>query len=98
MNTMAGCGLRGVAACGLMLSAAILWRIFTSSNNRERFAHSIFLVAVIGISALFGLAENDTIEIGIGVVQRLLYVSGFAWLIYQEHLLEKINPKGLQDL
>ena len=83
---------------GLMLSAAILWRIFTSSNNRERFAHSIFLVAVIGISALFGLAENDTIEIGIGIVQRLLYVSGFAWLIYQEHLLEKINPKGLQDL
>ena len=83
---------------GLMLSAAIFWRIFTSSNNRERLAHFIFLVAVIGLSMLFGLAKNDTIEIGKGIIQRLLYLSGFAWLIYQEYMLEKTNPKGLQDL
>jgi hypothetical membrane protein len=83
---------------GLSLSLAIFWRIFISSNNRERFAHTIFLVAVISLSMLFGLAENGTIEVGKGIVQRLLYLSGFAWLIYQEHLLEKINPKGLQDL
>ena len=82
----------------LMLSAAIFWRIFTSANNRERLAHSILLVAVIGLSMLFGLAKNDTIEIGKGIIQRLLYLSGFAWLIYQEYMLEKTNPKGLQDL
>src|SRR3989304_4530369 len=55
---------------GLMLSAAIFWHIFTPANNRERLAHSILLVAVIGLSMLFGLAENDTIKIGIGIVQR----------------------------
>ena len=74
---------------GLSLSLGIFWRIFVASNDRERLAHSIFLVAVIGISALFGLAENDTIKIGIGIVQRLLYISGFAWLIYQEHCLQE---------
>ena len=72
---------------GLSLSLGIFWRIFVASNDRERLPHSIFLVAVIGVSMLFGLAENDIIEIGIGIVQRLLYVSGFAWLIYQERLL-----------
>ena len=72
---------------GLSLSLGIFWRIFVSSNNRERLAHFIFLAAVIGLSVLFGLAENDTIEIGKGIIQRLLYMSGFAWLIYQEHLL-----------
>ena len=72
---------------GLSLSLAIFWRIFVSANDRERLAHTIFLVAVVGISALFGLAENGAIEIGIGIVQRLIYVSGFAWIIYQEHCL-----------
>jgi len=72
---------------GLMLSAAIFWHIFTSANHRERLAHTIFLFAVVGLSSLFGLAENGMIDIGIGIVQRLLYLPGFAWLIYQEHLL-----------
>jgi hypothetical membrane protein len=72
---------------GLMLSGAIFWRIFNSSNHRERLAHTIFLFAVVGLSSLFGLAENGMIDIGIGIIQRLLYLSGFAWLIYQEHLL-----------
>jgi len=73
---------------GLSLSLAIFWRIFVTFNDRERLAHSIFLVAVIGLSALFGLAENDTFGIGKGIVQRLLYISGFAWFIYQEHCLQ----------
>ena len=74
-------------ASGLSLSLGIFWRIFVSSNDRERLAHSIFLVAVIGLSALFGLVENGMIDIGIGIVQRSLYLSGYAWLIYQEGLL-----------
>ena len=71
---------------GLMLSSAVFWHIFTSSNQRERLAHTIFLFVVVGLSSLFGLAENGRIDIGIGIVQRLLYLAGFAWLIYQEYM------------
>ena len=72
-------------AAGLSLSAGILWHIFASSNRSEKLAHIIFLVAVVGFSMLFGLVDNGTINIGLGIVQRCIYLSGFAWLIYQEH-------------
>ncbi|HLF75145.1 MAG TPA: DUF998 domain-containing protein [Anaerolineales bacterium] len=69
---------------GISLSMAVLWRMLISQNGRERIAHLILLIAVIGFSALFGLAENGAIDIGRGIIQRLLYLSGFAWLVYQE--------------
>ena len=72
---------------GWSLSLAILWHIFISSKEREKLAHTIFLVAIIGMAALFGLAENGAIDIGKGIVQRFLYLSGFFWLIYQDGLL-----------
>jgi hypothetical membrane protein len=81
---------------GLSLSLGIFWRIFRSSNDGERLAHSIFLTAVFALSVLFGLAEDGTIAIGKGIVQRLLYMSGFAWLIYQEYLLAYTSHDSLQ--
>lgn len=72
-------------AAGLSLSAGILWHIFASSNGREKLAHTILLSAVVGFSMLFGLIENDMIDIGLGIVQRCIYLSGFAWLVYQEY-------------
>ena len=80
---------------GWSLSLAILWHIFISSNESEKLAHTIFLVAVIGMAALFGLAENGAIDIGKGIVQRFLYLSGFFWLIYQEGLLERKSNQGI---
>ncbi len=76
-------------AAGWSLSLAILWRIFAAANEREKRAHTIFLTAVIGFSLLFGLAENGTIAIGKGFVQRILYLCGFFWLVYQERLLSR---------
>ena len=79
---------------GISLSLAILWRILNSSTNAERWMHLFFLLAVMGFSAVFGLAENHMIELGKGIVQRLLYLSGFAWLVYQEQLMQ---PNELHD-
>lgn len=70
---------------GMSLSAGILWHIFASSNRNEKLTHTIFLVAVVGFSMLFGLVDNGTIDAGLGILQRCIYLSGFAWLIYQEH-------------
>ncbi|MBI5934825.1 MAG: DUF998 domain-containing protein [Chloroflexi bacterium] len=81
-------------AAGLSLSAGILWHIFASSNGSEKLAHTIFLAAVVGFSMLFGLVENGTIDAGLGIVQRCVYLSGFAWLIYQEHTF--VNKRQTQ--
>jgi membrane-bound ClpP family serine protease len=68
---------------GLSLSLAILWSAFASRDRRKRLAHVALLITVIGLSALFNLAESDSTNIGTGTVQRLLYLSGFVWLVYQ---------------
>lgn len=69
---------------GFSLSMGILWQIFLATNSREKTLHTIFLIAVMGFAILFGLTENGTLSLGTGLVQRMLYLSGFGWLIYQE--------------
>lgn len=71
---------------GFSLSLGIIWQIFLASDNREKAIHTIFLVAVMGFAIIFGLVENNAFGLGTGIVQRWLYLSGFAWLIYQEHV------------
>ena len=73
-------------AAGFSLTAGIVWQIFTSSNRREKIVYAILLIAVVGFSILFGLAENGMLDIGKGIVQRSVYLSGFAWLVYQEFM------------
>ena len=72
---------------GLCMSVGIVWQVVTSSTSRERWMRIFFLVLVMGISALFGLAENHLLEIGKGIVQRFLYLVGLAWLVYEEKQL-----------
>ena len=70
---------------GVCMSMGIVWQVVTSSTRRERWMRILFLVLVMGISALFGLAENHILEIGKGIVQRALYLTGLVWLVYEEH-------------
>jgi len=69
---------------GVCMSLGIVWQVVASSTRRELWTRIIFLVLVMGISALFGLVENHILEIGKGIVQRALYLTGLAWLIYEE--------------
>ena len=72
---------------GVAMSVGILWQIFTSSNNRERWIRIIFLLLVAGISGLFGLAENHILALDKGIIQRALYLVGLAWLVYEENII-----------
>ena len=74
---------------GVGLSLAIFWRIFQSPDSKIKRNHFIFLLLVMGLSGVFGMAENGMIALDKGIVQRLLYLSGLAWLVYQERLLER---------
>lgn len=72
---------------GLAMSLGVLWQVIVSTNGRERWTRLVFLVLIMGISALFGLAENHILELDKGIVQRGLYLVGLAWLVYEERIL-----------
>jgi hypothetical membrane protein len=69
---------------GIGMTLGIMWQIVVSANNQERVIRILFLLLVVGFSALFGMAENGGMMIGKGIFQRLLYLSGLAWLVYEE--------------
>lgn len=80
---------------GAAMSLGIFWQVIVSLNQRERWTRIAFFVLVIGISGLFGLAENHILALDKGIVQRCLYLAGLAWLIYEEQILfkGKVNSK-----
>lgn len=74
---------------GIGMTVGILWQIVFSVNRRERGMRILFLLLVVGFSALFGMADDGALNIGKGILQRLLYLSGLAWLVYEEFLLSR---------
>jgi hypothetical membrane protein len=61
---------------GVTFSIGILTQIFFTTDKTTKYIHIAFFVLVIGLSALFGLVKNYQ-----GIVQRLLYLTSFIWLI-----------------
>lgn len=80
---------------GISMSLGIFWQFAVSPNHRERWTRLTFFVLVIGISGLFGLAENHIFMLDKGIVQRILYLVGLAWLVYEEKKL--IAGRELQN-
>jgi len=62
---------------GFALTTAILMFTFTDVPNSRKIVHFIALVLVTGFSLLFGVLPNVA-----GIMQRLLWVAGFSWLLY----------------
>lgn len=61
---------------GVTFSIGILTQIFFTSEKHLNYIHILFFVLVIALSATFGLLKNYQ-----GIVQRLLYLKSFIWLI-----------------
>jgi threonine/homoserine/homoserine lactone efflux protein len=55
----------------------ILFFALTDAPKSRRIVHGLALLAVMGLSLLF-----NALPASAGAVQRLLWVAGFAWLIY----------------
>lgn len=64
-------------AAGVALSAAILLFAVTDAPKSRRVVHAIALILIMGLSFLF-----STLPAISGAIQRLLWVAGFAWLVY----------------
>jgi bacteriorhodopsin len=71
---------------GFALSFAMLASILETSQPKHKSIHLIALVLTLLLSITFGFAENGAIAVGRGVVQRGLYLVGFAWLVLYEQL------------
>jgi hypothetical membrane protein len=74
---------------GIGMSLGIFLQVIMSANNRERWIRIAFFLLIGGISVLFGLAENHILALDKGIVQRVLYLVGLAWLVYEERLMAK---------
>jgi hypothetical membrane protein len=61
---------------GISFSIGILTQIFFASDKNSTNIHVLFFIMVIGLSATFGLIKNYQ-----GIMQRLLYLTSFIWLI-----------------
>lgn len=72
---------------GIAMSLGIFWQFAVSSNHRERWIRFAIFILVVGISGLFGLAENHILLLDKGIIQRILYLVGLTWLVYEEHIL-----------
>jgi hypothetical membrane protein len=78
---------------GIGMSLGVFLQVIMSSDNRERWIRITFFLLIIGISGLFGLAENHILTLEKGIVQRILYLVGLAWLVYEEHLMEVLYER-----
>jgi hypothetical membrane protein len=74
---------------GFALTIAILMFTFTDAPNSKRIGHFIALVLVTVFSLLFGLLSNIA-----GIIQRLLWLAGFTWLLYIDFNLRSSNAKS----
>ncbi len=74
---------------GIGMSLGIFLQVIMYSDNRERWIRIAFFLLIGGISGLFGLAENQILVLDKGIVQRILYLVGLAWLVYEERLMAK---------
>jgi hypothetical membrane protein len=61
---------------GIMFTIGIMMQLFYVKEASEKGIHLVFLLLVLGLSVSFGLVRNYQ-----GLVQRLLYLVSFIWLI-----------------
>jgi len=68
---------------GIALSFGIFWHLLVYSSPNQKLFHFVFLILVIGFSALVGLSKNEVISIGLGLIQRGLWLISFTWLLFR---------------
>ena len=74
---------------GVFISLAIISYIFADDAPKHKAIHAMFAVLVIGLSALFGLAENGTVDIGKGLVQKMMFLAGLSWIVINYRYLNR---------
>lgn len=69
---------------GLAFSIGLLIYGLTETNTNLKIIHFVTFAFVVGFSALFGLMKSD-----VGIIQRIMYLGSFIWLIFFYNDLNK---------
>lgn len=62
---------------GAAFSVTLTAHMFTDPSMRRKWLHLIALVCTVTIAVTFGMSDQH-----IGIIQRLLYLVGFTWIIF----------------
>lgn len=71
---------------GMAFSIGLLIHGFTETNSNIKFIHFVTFIFVVGLSALFGLMNSN-----VGIIQRIMYLGSFVWLIFCYNELNKAS-------
>lgn len=82
-------------AAGICISISMISYFFAEDNIKRKLFHFVFMLLVVGLSALFGLSENGIIPLGKGIIQRTMYFFGLTWILINYNFFR--NNAGFQD-
>lgn len=68
-------------AAGIAISFSMVSHVFMEKGSRHVLFHALAALFVIGLSALFGLAEGGAVSVGKGLVQKVMYAGGLTWIV-----------------
>ncbi|MCA9934346.1 MAG: DUF998 domain-containing protein [Ardenticatenaceae bacterium] len=71
-------------AAGILFTLGILFHLIVAASPQEKQFHTVFLFLVVGASILFKLDETAVLHLGQGLVQRVLYLVSFMWLLVSQ--------------
>jgi hypothetical protein len=71
---------------GMAFSIGLLIYGFKETNSNLKIIHFVTFIFVIGLSALFGLMNSN-----VGIIQRIMYLGSFVWLIFYYNELNKAS-------
>lgn len=73
-------------AAGIAFSIGLLIHGFLETNQNLKIIHFVTFIFVVGLSALFGLMNSN-----VGIIQRIMYLGSFVWLIFYYNELNKAS-------
>ena len=68
------------SAAGFAFCIGILWHMLSYVERGQKSLHFGLFLLVMACSAMVGLAKNDVIPFGMGLIQRALYAVSFVWI------------------
>jgi hypothetical protein len=71
---------------GMAFSIGLLIHVFTEKNPNLKIIHFVTFIFVVGLSALFGLINSN-----VGIIQRIMYLGSFVWLVFCYNELNKTS-------
>ncbi len=82
---------------GVFFSLGIFVWLIAAKTAHEKGFHALFFGLVMGISLSFGLGQNGLLPLGLGLIQRTLYLVSFVWVMLNANNTRTWNAPRLSQ-